>query len=118
MKEMPSSTVGGVMSRRRVAAVLTGLIACGLATWPTSNANATSSSVRPGHVLIYGPSLADGAGFNEATAARSLGYDVAIADSIAWRALERADFARYDAIIIGDRGCELGDDYLDLAAAT
>jgi hypothetical protein len=117
------------MSRRHTAlltAVLattvlatTVLTTAGAAVGPVAAAETTRSGVVRGHVLIYGPSLAPGAAFNEATVARSLGYNVAIADSIAWNALERADFARYDAVIIGDRGCtEDGPGYLGLAAAT
>lgn len=98
------------------------LVVAGAITFgPTAGAGptATAPSVVTGHVLIYGPSLADVAGFNERAAARSLGYTVAVADTIAWKALTRADFARYDAIIIGDRGCTAPNRrYLRVAAAT
>lgn len=83
-----------------------------------SAASEAHTRVAPRHILIYGPSLNTESPINEATIARALGYDVAVADSIAWRALDRSDFARYDEIVIGDRGCADDSQYLDLAAAT
>lgn len=96
---------GGVLPRRWAIALTAAAAVSTLVGGSASTAGAAPPSVLTGHVLIYGPSLARGNGFNEATAARSLGYTVAIADTIAWKALTEADFARYDAIVVGDRGC-------------
>ena len=82
------------------------------------SAKGASGPVDTGRVLIYGPSLGTGASVNEKSIARSLGYTVFIADSIAWQSLTRSDFERYDAIIIGDRSCDESSEYLNLAAAT
>jgi hypothetical protein len=96
---------GGVLFRRWAIALTATAAVSTLMGGSALTAGAAPPSVLTGHVLIYGPSLASGNGFNEATAARALGYTVAIADTIAWKALTEADFARYDAIIVGDRGC-------------
>lgn len=107
---------------------LKGAVACGLflaatlmvgAAAQQTEAATASRAVRAGHVLVYGPSVDFGSARNEVTIARRLGYNVAVADTIAWRALTRSDFAKYDAVVIGDRGCsDGGSGYLDVAAAT
>lgn len=105
--------------RTRTLAALAALFTLPLfiASGPAVSADATA--VQPGRVLIYGPSLATDVAVNEETIARALGYDVAIADRIAWRALRERHFARYDAIIVGDKGCSVGrTGYLGTAAAT
>jgi hypothetical protein len=121
-------TVQVDMGRTRWRGGFKGSAACGLflasafmvgAAAPQTEAAPGSRAVVEGHVLVYGPSVDFGSPRNEATIARRLGYTVAVADSIAWRALTRADFAKYDAVVIGDRGCsDGGSRYLNVAAAT
>jgi hypothetical protein len=116
------------MGRTRWGGGFKGSVACGLflasalmvgAAATQTEAATGSRAVREGHVLFYGPSVDLGAVRNEVTIARRLGYTAAVADSIAWRALTRADFAKYDAVVIGDRGCsDGGSRYLNVAAAT
>jgi hypothetical protein len=114
------------MGRMGRARGFQGAVICGLflastligAAAPQTGAATGPKAVVAGHVLVYGPSVDFGSPRNEATIARRLGYTVAVADSIAWRALTRADFAKYDAVVIGDRGCVGGSRYLKVAAAT
>lgn len=89
---------------------------------------------RAADVLVYGPSLApqncgsdavpgsaqggapEGdclAGgdpvVNEATVAEDRGHDVTIVDQATWSSMTQEEFAAYDAIVIGDAGCDFSD---------
>jgi len=92
-----------------------------------------SSSAFAADVLVYGPSLAPencgspeaptGANpaalggcrpagddvVNEATVASDHGHDVTVVDGPTWSAMTQNDFASYDAIVIGDAGCDFSD---------
>jgi len=64
-------------------------------------------------VLVYGPSLApsnEAKGVvNEATVAEDEGHDVTVVDEGTWSSMSTGQFASYDAIVIGDAGCDFSD---------
>ncbi|MBZ0090585.1 MAG: hypothetical protein K8H90_09430, partial [Thermoanaerobaculia bacterium] len=86
-------------------------------------------------VLVYGPSLAPANGgdavtlgrngatdapagptvVNEATIATDHGHNVTVVDEATWSGMTPEQFAAYDAIVIGDAGCDFSDGE-DLAA--
>ena len=64
-------------------------------------------------VLVYGPS--DG---RESLLATNAGHTVTVADIATWAAMDTADFAAYDAIIVGDPHCEGNPAYLGVLDGT
>jgi chitodextrinase len=65
---------------------------------------APPASADSGSLLLYGPSIY-GSPDTEATLASSLGYTVTIASDAAWQSMTTAQFASYNAIVIGDPTC-------------
>lgn len=63
-------------------------------------------------VLIFGPS--EGI---EGDVATGGGHTVTVADEATWTAMTTEQFAAFDAIVIGDAGCESADGILDAAIA-
>lgn len=63
-------------------------------------------------VLIFGPS--EGIEGDVATAG---GHTVTVADEATWTAMTTEEFAAFDAIVIGDAGCQSADGILDAAIA-
>ena len=76
-----------------------------------------SRAAGAGTILIYGPSLETSTP-NEQTVAEGLGYTVTVASEVDWADMTTAEFAAYDAIVIGDAGCNSDDPYLSTAEAT
>jgi len=60
----------------------------------------------PGEVLILAASVTGGLGSPEAAAVVSAGKTPVLASDATWRAMTGADFAAYDALVIGDPTCE------------
>src|SRR5438105_1777244 len=69
-------------------------------------ASGITSTGAPKRVLIYGPSLDNSAAPNEKTVAENAGYEVTVADEATWAAMTTAQFASYDAIVLGDPSCD------------
>lgn len=91
-----------------LSAMLT--LAVSLMAAPTAQA-----AGRAQRILFFGPSLTTGNRLNEAHLARSVGYDIRVADADRWASLTTEDFASYQAIIVGDPHCGYpyeGEDYL------
>lgn len=78
-------------------------------------AGATMAQAATGKVLLYGPSVQNGATSTEALQAQALGYTVDVVSASTWDSMTRAQFASYRAIVIGDNN-DSGDD-ADLAGA-
>jgi uncharacterized repeat protein (TIGR01451 family) len=102
---------GEVMKRRVLRlALVTALIA----TLGTAFAAAASA----GTVLILSTSVTGGAASYEALAATAAGHTVEVATPAQWAAKTAADFATYDALILGDPTCTGGfGDSSSIAAA-
>ena len=58
-----------------------------------------------GKVLILDPTVSGGAASLEAAAAVAAGHGVDVVDAATWGAMTQANFAAYDAIILGDPTC-------------
>jgi hypothetical protein len=69
---------------------------------------AKQSHALNGKVLALSTTFAGESEFNEGTAAASLGLGVDVVTPEQWAAMTTAEFAQYDAIILGDNRC--GDD--------
>jgi hypothetical protein len=70
------------------------------------------SASQAADVLAYGPSLTpsnDKGVVNEATVAEDEGHDVTVVDEGTWSSMSTQQFASYDAIVIGDAGCDFSD---------
>jgi Ca2+-binding RTX toxin-like protein len=93
--------------RRRPLHPVLGLIA-GLLALLVVQLSPTPASAAPGSILIYGPSL-DTDPENEQSVAQAQGHTVTVASESEWAAMTTAQFAAFDALVIGDGGCD-GDD--------
>ncbi len=58
-----------------------------------------------GKVLILGSTVSGGAGSPEALAAIAAGHGVDVASDASWAAMTNAQFAAYDALVLGDATC-------------
>lgn len=72
----------------------------------------------PGEVLILGSTVTGGAGSREALAATALGRTPVVVSDAVWSALTTAEFADYDAIVIGDPTCTTSQNATANASAT
>jgi Ca2+-binding RTX toxin-like protein len=91
--------------------LLVGILALFTVQWGQAPALAD-----PGSVLIYGPSLRSGP-TNEQTVAQGAGHTVTVASESEWAAMTTAQFAAFDALVIGDDECNLDETQLDAAEA-
>jgi Ca2+-binding RTX toxin-like protein len=66
----------------------------------------------PGTVLIYGPSMTTETP-NEQTVAEAEGHTVTVVTAIQWAAMTTEEFAAFDALVIGDDGCDGDETQLD-----
>jgi hypothetical protein len=71
----------------------------------------------PGTVLIYGPSM-DPNSPNEQSVAQAQGHMVTVASESEWAAMTTAQFAAFDALVIGDGGCIVDPTPLNTARDT
>lgn len=78
-------------------------IVCALATMLAS---ATASA---GTVGILEPTVSGGMSSREAQVAMAQGHTVTIISSAAWASMTEAQFSAYDALILGDPTCQVGD---------
>jgi Ca2+-binding RTX toxin-like protein len=93
-------------SSRRVPILLAGVAALMIAQLGPAPAVAD-----PGTILIYGPSM--GADIpNEQSVAEAQGHTVTVVTDTEWAAMSTAQFAAFDALVIGDGGCANGEDQL------
>jgi cysteine-rich repeat protein len=76
-----------------------------------------SASARAGEVAILEPTVTGGATSYEALYAESLGHNVTVIPASSWMTMEQAEFEVYDALILGDPTCRVGDSYVAAAAA-
>ncbi len=68
-------------------------------------ATASAASATNGKVLILEPTVEGGAASREAKAAEEAGRSVEVATPAQWEAMTTAQFAEYDALILGDPTC-------------
>ncbi|HUQ21807.1 MAG TPA: hypothetical protein VM049_02235 [Gaiellaceae bacterium] len=87
-------------TRQRVA-VFAALLLCLGATLGVVQAQAAKS----GKVLILASTVSGGTFSDEAKAAAALGLDVDLVTDATWAAMTTAQFAGYDALILGDATC-------------
>lgn len=66
---------------------------------------APASADGPPRVLILEDTVAFWKAQNEVTLAKDLGFEVRVASAEKWASLTTEDFARYDALIVGDPSC-------------
>ncbi len=66
---------------------------------------AGAAGANNGKVLILDSTVSGGAGSREATAATAAGEGVDIVNGVQWAAMTTAQFAAYDAIVLGDPTC-------------
>ncbi len=99
---------------RAFAVALIGVLAL---VAPLVLSRSAGAGIEAGEILIYGPSLGDPEPFNEQTEAVELGFTVTVDDEETWAARSTASFASFDAIVIGDAGCDADEAYLDTATA-
>lgn len=89
------------------------------ALFPLGVLAAPAASAESKKVLMSAESLASWYGeAAEVTAAKSLGFDVDIKNESEWRALTTADFASYQAIVVGDPACGVMPQYITDTGAT
>jgi len=77
----------------------------------------TASAAFAGSVAILDSTVSGGAGSPEAQAAIALGHTVTLIDSATWTTMTEAQFSAYDAIILGDPTCQVGNAAVAAAAA-
>ena len=65
-----------------------------------------TAAAAPKRILIYGPTLDNSVAPNEKTVAEAAGHTVTVADEATWAAMTTAQFASYDAIVLGDPSCD------------
>ena len=91
-------------------------IAAGALVLVLAQLGPTPASANPGSILMYGPSI-DGGTPNEQTVAVAQGHTVTVVTDTEWAAMTTAQFAAYDALVIGDDGCNGDETELDAALA-
>ncbi len=72
------------------------------------NANTQTAHAAPGEVLILSTTVSGGLGSLEATKAVAIGKTPVLVTPAVWAGLTTADFASYDAIVLGDPHCVVG----------
>ena len=87
------------------------ILLAGLAALLIAQLGPTPAVADPGTVLIYGPSM-DTETPNEQTVAHSQGHTVTVVSATEWAAMTTAQFSAFDALVIGDGGCD--EDLVDL----
>jgi Ca2+-binding RTX toxin-like protein len=97
--------------KMRTLGILVGAVALVMA-----QVGAAPAAADPGTILMYGPSI-DGATPNEQTVAEAQGHTVTVVSDTEWSAMSTAQFAAFDALVIGDDGCDGDETQLDAAAA-
>jgi hypothetical protein len=96
-------------SLKRIALVLAGATALVLTLLAPAPAGAD-----PGTVLIYGPSMTTSTP-NEQTVAEAAGHTVTVVDATQWEGMTTEEFAAFNALVIGDGGCDAPPSLLDAA---
>ncbi len=76
-----------------------------------------ASTASAGSVAILEPTVTGGISSIEAVYAASLGHSVNVIPPATWQTMSEADFAVYDALILGDPTCRVGTSYVAAAAA-
>lgn len=97
MEELKKISVRTSLCGKVVIGVLVALCATLIAA---GGAGATN-----GNVLILDPTVSGGASSLEASAAVAAGHGVNVVSAATWSTMTTADFAQYDAIILGDATC-------------
>jgi cysteine-rich repeat protein len=85
--------------------VIRALAACVLALGFLVGFGEKSAHALNGKVLILDTTVSGGAGSIEATQAGALGFGVDVVSAATWGAMTAADFAQYNALILGDPTC-------------
>jgi RTX calcium-binding nonapeptide repeat (4 copies) len=92
------------------------LLLAGIASLVIAQLGPAPAAADPGTILMYGPSI-DGDTPNEQTVAEAGGHTVTVVSATQWSAMSTAQFAGFDALVIGDDSCDNDQSQLDAAAA-
>jgi cysteine-rich repeat protein len=94
-----------MISLRTKNKVTKALTACAVALGLLVGLGEKAANATNGKVLILNTTVSGGAGSVEATQAGVLGYGADVVSPAAWGAMTTADFAQYNAIVLGDPTC-------------
>jgi hypothetical protein len=102
-----------LVARRSLAVLVVAALA---AAWLVVG-TAKSSHALNGKVLILDTTLSSSSSVNEQTQAATLGLGADVVTPEQWASMTAADFAQYDAIVLGDPHCDAAGDSADTLAA-
>jgi protocatechuate 3,4-dioxygenase beta subunit len=93
-----------LLKRRALCGVLT-MLSLMAVVMLAATVGSASSSTTNGKVLILGSTVSNGAASREAQAALAAGKGVVVVTDVAWASMTAAQFAAYDALVLGDPNC-------------
>ncbi|HTM68227.1 MAG TPA: hypothetical protein VL426_02905, partial [Candidatus Binatia bacterium] len=76
-----------------------------------------ATEARAGTVAILEPTVTGGMSSQEAQRAIAQGHTVTMISAAQWQTMTEAQFSAYDALILGDPTCQVGDAAVSAAAA-